>query len=476
VEPRAAQAGPWHEVPLASRATYDRRTGVHRPFFRSGIVVLLTAGAAWGAVLLLRISVSGSFTAPSIHDVNAHGHAQIFGWVGLFVMGFAYQMFVHWRTAGEIGRRAVALSLALMIGGLVLRVLGEPLHGLPALRALAVAGALAEAVAIGLFAVVIAYALRAPGRVIPAERPYVVAALALFFAQAVYEAVLLVATTGARDPRRLLEVVSTWQAPLRDLQIHGFALLMILGVGLWLFPRTFGLRRPRRSVVTFGWAAILVAVAGESVGFVLMRLTGNHAWAGLLYGAILLLAGTSAALTWHWLPGLGPARVERSVKFVRAACVWLAISMSMLVLAPVYMFVVLPAGGGTSESGLRALEIGFSHAYYGAARHAITVGFVSLTIMGVGARIVPMLGGLSTRRLGALGIPFVLLNVGCALRVGLQVATDFLQPAFAWVGVSGILEVAGLALWGAHMWRIMAGKRMVSGPERALVPSRGATV
>lgn len=93
------------EPPQAHRATYDLRTGVHRPFFRAGIAVLLTAGAVWGAVLLLRIATAGSFTAISIHDINAHGHAQIFGWVGLFVMGFAYQMFVRWPTATRNERR-----------------------------------------------------------------------------------------------------------------------------------------------------------------------------------------------------------------------------------------------------------------------------------------------------------------------------------------------------------------------------------
>jgi hypothetical protein len=66
---------------------------IYRPFFRAGILVALTAGAVWGAYLLLRIAWSGSFRAAGLHEVNAHGHAQIFGWVGLFVMGFAYQAF-----------------------------------------------------------------------------------------------------------------------------------------------------------------------------------------------------------------------------------------------------------------------------------------------------------------------------------------------------------------------------------------------
>jgi hypothetical protein len=446
----------------------------HLPFFRAGIAVLLSAGAVWGAVLLVRVAVSESFTAISIHEVNAHGHAQIFGWVGLFVMGFAYRMFVRWESATAVERRAAAASLAMMIGGIGLRVLGEPLHDAPAMRSLTLAGAAIEIAAIGIFATIVVRAVLRPDRVIPAERPYVVAAVALFFVQAVYEAVLLLATTGAESRQQLLAIVSIWQAPLRDLQIHGFALLMILGVGLWLFPRTFGLARPSERLVAAGWVAILAAVALESSSFVLLRTTGHRAWAGSLYVAILVLAVTTVALTWRWLPGAGTANGDRSVKFVRSACAWLSLSMSMLVLVPAYMFVVLPAAGNWSASGLHAVEIGFSHAYYGAVRHAITVGFISQTIMGVSARVVPMLAATPTRNMNPLWLPFLLVNAGCAMRVTLQVATDFVEPAFAVVGASGAIEVAGFAIWSAHLWRAMSGRGVATAPRRALVAQHHA--
>lgn len=75
-------------LPLADPPSPADR--IYRPFFKAGIAVALSLGAVWGTYLLLRIAVSGSFTAAGLHEVNAHGHAQIFGWVGLFVMGFAY--------------------------------------------------------------------------------------------------------------------------------------------------------------------------------------------------------------------------------------------------------------------------------------------------------------------------------------------------------------------------------------------------
>jgi hypothetical protein len=52
---------------------------IYRPFFKAGIAVVLTLGAVWGAYLLLRIALTGRFSAAGLHEVNAHGHAQIFG-------------------------------------------------------------------------------------------------------------------------------------------------------------------------------------------------------------------------------------------------------------------------------------------------------------------------------------------------------------------------------------------------------------
>jgi hypothetical protein len=148
---------------------------------------------------------------------------------------------------------------------------------------------------------------------------------------------------------------------------------------------------------------------------------------------------------------------ERSAKFVRAAYGWLAVSLVMLLLLPVYQQI----------SG-----IPFSHAYYGAIRHAITVGFVSLMIMGFAAKVVATLNGRDTSKLTQLWAPFILVNIGCFLRVSLQTGTDWHPAFFAAVGASGVLEVTGLAIWGAGLARIMIqGKREVES-----APAAGASL
>jgi hypothetical protein len=144
--------------------------------------------------------------------------------------------------------------------------------------------------------------------------------------------------------------------------------------------------------------------------------------------------------------------------------------MFMLVLTPVYMRVVLGAFDSLSASGQRAAELGFSHAYVGAARHAITVGFISLTILGMAAKVVPTLNGVDIRKLSSLWLPFILVNAGCFMRVLFQIGTDFAEWTFPIAGVSGLLEVAGIGIWGVHLWRIMAGWHPADAENRR--PSR----
>jgi hypothetical protein len=111
--------------------------------------------------------------------------------------------------------------------------------------------------------------------------------------------------------------------------------------------------------------------------------------------------------------------------------------------------------------------LGFSHAYYRAIRHAITVGFVSLMIVGVAAKVVLTLNGIDVRSLSPLWGPFLLLNAGCALRVVGQTLTDFAPTAFPVAGVSSLLGLSELVLWGLHLGAVMAGRVRLRWPAEA---------
>ncbi len=152
------------------------------------------------------------------------------------------------------------------------------------------------------------------------------------------------------------------------------------------------------------------------------------------------------------------AQPDRTLKFVRGAYIWLLAAATML---PFF----LPYGLLTGQ--------GFAHNYMAAYHHAYTVGFISMMIVGVASRVVPILAGLDASRLSRLWGPFLLLNIGCIGRVSLQITADWLpQVAFPLVGLTGFLEVAALSWWGIELWRIMsiAAKR----PKLFVTPAQPA--
>src|SRR5690349_23684200 len=95
-------------------------------------------------------------------------------------------------------------------------------------------------------------------------------------------------------------------------------------------------------------------------------------------------------------------------------------------------------------------------------RHALTVGFIMMMIVGVSSKVVPTLSGVDVRRANSLWPTFILLNLGNLTRVSFQIATDFSPAAYSVMGVSGFIEVVGLTLWGYELFANMrVGKKLV---------------
>ncbi|MGE0640947.1 MAG: NnrS family protein [Thermoanaerobaculia bacterium] len=432
-------------------------------FFLTGIAVTLTAGAAWGAWLLIRIAVARDFAAPSIFEVNAHGQAQIYGWMGLFIVGFALQMFpAFWGVQLAAPRLARAL-LPLMALAVAVRAVAE---ARPAGRFadLAVAAGGVQLAVIATFVALLAVTARrgtAPARV--ADR-YLGAGLVWFLLGAALDLRHLARTVGAVDRDALLAEIATWQLPLRDLQIHGLALSMILGVSLRVLPGLLGTpvidtRREQRARRLF-WPLQLAILAEVAIFPLAMATKRPLLFVGFWVATVVF--AVAAALAAANLRVFARPRVELSrvspLAFVRAAHVWLAVSLAMLVMGPFWS---------------RLLGLPFSHAWHGATRHAITVGFVSLMMIGVASRIAPRPAGSGAAGAALPLAPFVLLNLGCTLRVSQQVLTDLTPVAFLPAGVSGLLEVSGLAWWATWIVPrlIRAGR-----PLAALAETSGPVV
>ena len=76
-------------------------------------------------------------------------------------------------------------------------------------------------------------------------------------------------------------------------------------------------------------------VVGEAVGLMLMRQL-SPSWAMMWYGSVIVFTIAVVALVADWRIYSRAQDVDRSLKFLRVAYVWLFISLGMLVLLPAY--------------------------------------------------------------------------------------------------------------------------------------------
>jgi hypothetical protein len=101
----------------------------------------------------------------------------------------------------------------------------------------------------------------------------------------------------------------------------------------------------------------------------------------------------------------------------------------------------------------------FSHAYTGGIRHAVTVGFISQMIVGVGLHVAHRQASIPDRAQPALWSTFILLNLGNFWRVAFEVATDYTPGAFLPMGFTGFVELTGLAIWAWAMGKALLAAR-----------------
>ena len=425
---------------------------IYRPFFLAGIATVLTLGCLWGAINLLTIGLKESFSAVSYSWVLAHGHAMVFGFVGLFIMGFAYQAVPRFKHSVLWRPRLAFSSLPLMIAGIVLQTVAHLLS--PPSLPLELLASVIQLTAVIIFAAVMVQTIRHAGKHELYDR-FLYAALAWFLIAAIANPIIfkLFELAGTREQR--LFNLATFNIPYRDVQLLGLAVVMILGISLRLLPRAYGFREPSRRWVTFLFWGVNGSILFGTVFFIAGMTSGNY-WLLMLQwlaSVVLLVVAIMTPFQYRLFGAVAENERDRGLKFIRAAHVWFIVATAMLVFTPIYNFgIYMPISGS---------HVPFSHAFFGAYRHALTVGFIMMMIVGVSSKVVPTLSGVDVRRANSLWPTFVLLNLGNLTRVSFQIATDFSPAAYAVMGVSGFIEVIGLTLWGYELVaNIRTGKKL----------------
>jgi NnrS protein len=426
---------------VAGRASVE----IYRPFFLAGILTVLTAGCALGAFALLGISRAGTYTASAwTPHILAHANSQLFGWVGFFVIGFALQEHPPAEAKVRLFHLLASISLIALTAGIVLRFIAEPLVLTHRVLGVSVGLAACYCQILGVLVFLINQRVTRFKGVRGWQSYFVTGSLGLFLIIALAEPFIFLGSHQAEAIANT-QFIAEWFPPLRDAQFLGFVTMMIFGVSLTKFHTCFGMPEANRSC---GLLGLLWWVVG-----LVLHVTGHiwayrHSFAGasstahfvgslcLAVGAVYVVVATNVF-----------ANVQkklRSHKFIRAAYLWLLVAGLLMIVEPLH---------------LRYTDQLFSHAYTGAIRHALTVGFISQMIVGVGSHVIATMKDLGDSKLNPLWATFVLLNIGNLGRVACEIGTDYDKFFFLPMGLTGFLELAGLALWAIPIAKIILPRR-----------------
>ena len=90
-------------------------------YISTGLLFMLLPGTFLGVWNLSAISSHRAADSVSPAWIQAHGHAQIFGWIGTFILGIGFYSIPKLRRLNSFALSAVWSSWALWTGGVTLR-------------------------------------------------------------------------------------------------------------------------------------------------------------------------------------------------------------------------------------------------------------------------------------------------------------------------------------------------------------------
>ena len=384
---------------------------------------MLLPGTFLGVWNLISISAHQSARSVSSAWIQAHGHAQIFGWIGTFILGIGFYSIPKLRRLNSFGLSAVYTAWGLWTLGVSVRWLSTVYtwHW----RMLLPLSAVLELVAFLIFfRTVSGHRPEDSGK--QALEPWVLIVISgtigLLGSLLVNLGFSIWAVLRAASP----EVPSSFDQKYLVLQTWGFLVPFVWGFSAKWLPVFLGLRSSRGTV-------LLVAV-GVNAAAVLSTFFGYTKLAVIGFVAAIVVATIGLRL---FEESEKPAKLNgvhfTMPLFVRLSYLWALVAALL---------------------GVWAAFTSNGHGIWGASRHALTVGFLSTMVFAIGQRVLPAFSGMkmlfSTKMMFAA---LSLLSVGCALRVSAEILAyqHFLRSAWSWLPVSAITEMTAVTLFATNL-------------------------
>lgn len=393
-------------------------------YISTGIAFMLLPGTFLGVWNLLQISGRESVASISPAWLQAHGHAQVFGWIGSFILGIGFYSVPKLRGTAKAVFAAAWAAWAMWTIGVALRWTAN-IYGWHWRVMLPLSAGL-ELTAFAIFFYTVSQH-RPQGAGKSRLEPWVwvvmIASIGLLLALVANLAGCLQLSLHGADPafshrfdQRYL-VLMAW----------GFLVPFVWGFSAKWMPVFLGLEP------MYPWV-LLSALALNSAGVVLTF----AGWGGV--ATRVFVAGAVLAI-WA-LRMFEPSRKEAKTRgvhpsfpyFIRMAYGWLLVAALL---------------------GVAAARWDSSGGIWGASRHALTVGFIAVMVMSVGQRILPAFAAM--RLLWSTRLMFValaFLTVGCTLRVSCEILAYQGYADWAWsvLPASAILELVGITAFAANIF------------------------
>ncbi len=389
----------------------------------TGLVFMLLPGTFLGVWNLIKISNREAAESIAPAWIQAHGHAQLFGWVGTFILGIGFYSIPKLRKLKPFALWEGWLCWALWVVGVTTRWLSNiyPWQW----RIIMPMSAVLEVLAFLIFFQ--AVATHRPSHGVP--KPWeswifvvIAATLGLLSSLALNLGASIQLALHASSPAFMHEfdqrylIVSTW----------GFLVPMVWGFSSRWLPVFMGLRPLRGSLLL---VAVALNTAGVVAGF-LERFT--------VAGVLLLGGAVMAVVAIRFFERTAKAAKTINVHgsfpiFIRVAYGWLLISAAL---------------------SIWASRAGDAPGIWGASRHALTVGFIAAMVFSVGQRILPSFCGMRVLWSPTLMlVMLVLLMTGCTLRVASEILAYQDYAAWAWtvLPVSALIELTAVTLFAVNL-------------------------
>jgi uncharacterized protein involved in response to NO len=393
-------------------------------YIASGLFFMLLPGTFLGVWNLLAISSHRSVETVSPAWIQAHGHAQVFGWIGNFILGIGYYSIPKLRRMKPFALWAPWTSLGTWFLGVTLRWIAGVYEW--HWRALLPLSAGLEMAAFLIFLPIVSGHHPEGGDQKPKLDQWVLvviagcigwfSALLINLVSAVFLAWRASSPVLPHDFDQRFLILQTW----------GFLVPFIWGFSAKWLPVFLGLRALRSRQLL--WAV------GLNAAGVIAALFGL-----IVSSTFLLLAAFSFAV--YALRLFEPSERAPKIKGVHASF-------------PIFIRVAYGWALLSSVLAIWAATTSNSAGIWGAARHALTVGFVALMVFCIGQRILPAFSGVrvlfSTKLMFAA---LASLSIGCLLRVSSEILAyqGFAHFAWSWLPVSAITELIAVTIFAVNL-------------------------